>query len=74
MAFAWDEFGPVGSLGGPHQLACRVDPEQRQQGRESRTMQLTMHFLLKRRRNKVTQSKSRSVLSAAWQEMSKKQD
>lgn len=26
MAFAWDESAPVGSLGGLHRPACRVDP------------------------------------------------
>lgn len=39
MAFAWDEFGPVGSLGGPQQLACRVDPKQRKILRSSQSTQ-----------------------------------
>lgn len=34
MAFAWDESGLAGSLGGLPQLACRADPEQRERRRK----------------------------------------
>lgn len=44
MAFAWDESGSVGSLGGLLQLACNADPVRRWEVHFKRGEQLTRHY------------------------------